>query len=150
MEKRLREIERQLTTTVAEQNRRAEVAAELKGPARPRAARCMREDVPHRQGASLVRRRASWMRRERSATNLALYESKKRAKGLVQKLITRDRQAKSTRPAQNEAAEQLSEVSKLYSELLAINAEMKKELHAAQQKAVAAFTEAASGDESEG
>eukprot|EP00965_Chrysotila_dentata_P163894 5410484-Pleurochrysis_carterae.AAC.1 len=106
-------MERQLTTTVAEQDRRAEVAAELKA-ARDRENRAALAKT-YRAGKALVEARDELdkTKAKLKESNLLLFESEKRARGLAQKLLCRDRQ-KSLQSSGSAGEEegQLKEVSK--------------------------------------
>eukprot|EP00965_Chrysotila_dentata_P047620 1579229-Pleurochrysis_carterae.AAC.1 len=85
-------MERELKATVAEQDRRAEVAVELK------AARDRENRAAHAKTWRTCKQLTATCdeleetREKLKASNLALLESQKRARGLAQKIITRERQ----------------------------------------------------------
>eukprot|EP00965_Chrysotila_dentata_P241324 6204208-Pleurochrysis_carterae.AAC.1 len=87
-------MQRQLTSTVAEQNRRAKVTAELKA-------------------LSATRSKLDETKEKLKATNLLLHESEKHARGLAKKLMTQHKQqqqaATSTAIRTATAAESTSE-----------------------------------------
>eukprot|EP00965_Chrysotila_dentata_P005606 184500-Pleurochrysis_carterae.AAC.2 len=140
LQKRLREIERRLTTTVAEQGRRAE----------NRAAKAKH----YRDGKELdaARQEPNDTKAHLKATNLKWQEAAKRARGLAQKLITRDRQQQVHASGEGGEAGQLVKVSKMYAELKIMNAELKKELKKAKEaaEANAAAAREAGGSSAEG
>eukprot|EP00965_Chrysotila_dentata_P179902 5939895-Pleurochrysis_carterae.AAC.3 len=94
MQKRLREMERRLATTVAEQARREEVAAGLKKLRDQDLRKCAAKMYRKNKELVQTQEELNKTKKQLKASNWALFESEKLARGLAQKLILRDRTAK--------------------------------------------------------
>eukprot|EP00965_Chrysotila_dentata_P084324 2784668-Pleurochrysis_carterae.AAC.1 len=98
-------MEQKLKATVAEQDRREEVAAELKAKRDHDLNKHCAKAYRAGKQLSAAQEELTEANERLKASNLALFESQKLARGLAQKLISRDRILKSaTDSAANTAA----------------------------------------------
>eukprot|EP00965_Chrysotila_dentata_P128085 4235562-Pleurochrysis_carterae.AAC.1 len=140
----------QLKSTKAEQKRKEEVAAELKTRRdrenRAASSKAYRTD----KELSKVSKELADMKKKLKTSNLALSESGKRARGLAQKFITRDRQQSGKQATKTTAEQELAQVFKMYAKLKTLHAEMKSKKEAELLKQAAEEEAVCTAPESEG